>query len=58
MMDRIKKRKEEELEQQRLNEALEDYRETFDTTSKVPQKMSFVRGEVVNAGRYLTVNSL
>jgi hypothetical protein len=49
MMDRLKRKKEEEREQQRLNEALEDYRETFDTTSKVPQQMSFVRGEVVNA---------
>uniref|UniRef100_A0A914YEH6 RRM domain-containing protein n=1 Tax=Panagrolaimus superbus TaxID=310955 RepID=A0A914YEH6_9BILA len=47
MMDRIKRKKEEELEQRRLNETLEDYRQTFETTKA--SKVAFVRGEVVNA---------
>uniref|UniRef100_A0A914Y768 Myb-like domain-containing protein n=1 Tax=Panagrolaimus superbus TaxID=310955 RepID=A0A914Y768_9BILA len=38
---------EEELEQRRLNETLEDYRQTFETTKA--SKVAFVRGEVVNA---------
>uniref|UniRef100_A0AC34GTV0 Uncharacterized protein n=1 Tax=Panagrolaimus sp. ES5 TaxID=591445 RepID=A0AC34GTV0_9BILA len=47
MMDRSKRRKEEELEQRRLHDTLEDYRQTFETAKA--SQVAFVRGEVVNA---------
>uniref|UniRef100_A0A7E4V8Y0 U2 snRNP-associated SURP motif-containing protein n=1 Tax=Panagrellus redivivus TaxID=6233 RepID=A0A7E4V8Y0_PANRE len=46
-MDRIKRRKEEEIERQRLAEVYDEFRDTFEANKPIASTVSFIRGEVV-----------